>query len=113
VAHAYEADAPDHFGMFPLEQYNHIMQKVEPVAPIVRRVTKLEFIGRLGNDFDALFDASKTVVAVEKFMKMLDWATPEQDGTSIDLDDARVAYALNAFEGAGFIATGRAAEILA
>lgn len=113
VAYAYGADQPDHFGTFPLEQFNHIRQKEVEAAPVRRRVTKLEFIGRLGNDFDTLFDESKTVVAVEKFMKLLDWATPESDGTSVDLDDARVVLALNSFEQSGLIAAGRAAEVLA
>lgn len=112
VVHAYGADMPSHYETFPLEQYNHILQK-EVVVTVQRRVTKLDFVGRLGADFDTLFDASKVVVGVEKFMRMLDWATPEADGTSIDLDDARVVYALNAFEQAGLIAAGRAAEILA
>lgn len=112
VVYAYGADMPSHYETFPLEQYNHILQK-PVVIPIQRRVTKLDFVGRLGEDFDTLFDASKTVVDVEKFMRMLDWATPEADGTSIDLDDPRVVYAMNAFEQAGLIAAGRAAEILA
>ena len=113
VVHVYGADQPDHFGTFPLEQFNHIRQKEVEAAPVRRRVTKLEFIGRLDNDFDTLFDASKTVVAVEKFMKLLDLATPESDGTSVDLDDARVVLALNSFEQSGLIAAGRAAEVLA
>lgn len=113
VVHAYGADQPDHFGDYPLETYNHIRQIEVEAVPVRRRVTKLEFIGRLGNDFDKLFDESKTVVAVEKFMKLLDWTTPEADGTSVDLDDARVVLALNSFEQSGLIAAGRAAEILA
>ena len=33
VAYAYGADQPDHFGTFPLEQFNHIRQKEVEAAP--------------------------------------------------------------------------------
>ena len=78
-----------------------------------RRLSKLGFIGRLGADYRNILIASKTSVDVEMFVKQLDWATPDADGTSVDLDDPRVVYALNALEAAGLLASGRAAEILA
>lgn len=77
-----------------------------------RRVTKLEFISRLGSDFRNILTAAKSNVDVELFVKQLDWATPEADGTSVDLDDIRVIYALNSLETAGLIAVGRTQEIL-
>ena len=88
---------------------------VEPPAPYVppaRRLTKLAFVGRLGNDFYSILTAAKVNVDVEMFVKMLDWATPDPDGTSVDLDDHRVVFALNSLEAGGLIAAGRAAEIL-
>ena len=81
-------------------------------APVPRRLTKLAFVGRLGNDFATILTAAKSSVEIELFVKMLDWATPDPDGTSVDLDDPRVVYALNQIEAAGLIAEGRAAEIL-
>ena len=69
-------------------------------------------MGRLGNDFATILTAAKTSVEIELFVKMLDWATPDPDGTSVDLDDPRVVFALGQIEAAGLIATGRAAEIL-
>ena len=85
----------------------------EPVPePVMRRLTKLAFVGRLGADFATILTAAKSSVEVELFVKMLDWATPEADGTSIDLDDVRVIYALTTLEAAGLMAEGRAAEIL-
>lgn len=84
---------------------------VEPPPP-ARRLTKLSFVGRLGTDFATILTAAKASVEVELFVKMLDWATPDPDGTSVDLDDPRVVYALNTLEAAGLIAEGRAAEIL-
>lgn len=80
--------------------------------PVVRRLTKLGFVGRLGTDFPVILAASKVDVGVEMFVRMLDWATPDPDGTSVDLDDPRVIYALNQLEAGGVIGAGRAAEIL-
>ena len=117
VVHAYGADAPDHFADYPLEQFNHIMQKpvVEVAAP--RRVTKLDFVGRLGDDaFDYLLLMAKSSITIEKFVKLIDWATPEADGTSIDLDDPRV-QALRGLEtmliAADKVAAGWADSVLA
>ena len=81
-----------------------------PVGP--RRLTKLAFVGRLGNDFATILVASKQSVQVEMFVRMLDWATPDPDGTSVDLDDPRVIGALQALESGGLIAAGRTQEIL-
>ena len=93
----------------------HVEPVVEPdpvPTPVLRRLTKLAFVGRLGADFSTILTAAKASVEVELFVKMLDWATPDPDGTSIDLDDPRVIYALNTLEAGGLIAEGRAAEIL-
>ena len=90
VVYAYTADLPSHENIYPYDTYNHI-PKPEVVAPVVRRVSKLEFVARLGDDeFTALLGLARESVDVEKFVKMIDWATPEADGTSIDLDDPRV-----------------------
>lgn len=93
----------------------HVEPVVEPdpvPAPVSRRLTKLGFVGRLGTDFPVILAASKVDVGVEMFVRMLDWATPDPDGTSVDLDDPRVIYALNQLEAGGVIGAGRAAEIL-
>lgn len=84
----------------------------EEPAPPVRRLTKLAFVGRLGNDFASILTVAKVNVEIELFVKMLDWATPDPDGTSVDLDDPRVIYALNRLEEAQVLAPGRAQEIL-
>lgn len=83
-----------------------------PPPPPSRRLTKLGFVGLLGNDFPVILAASKQSLQVELFVRMLDWATPDPDGTSVDLDDPRVVYALTQLEAAGVIGEGRAAEIL-
>ena len=89
-----------------------VVEQPAPYVPPARRLTKLAFVGRLGADFYAILQAAKVNVDVEMFVKMLDWATPDPDGTSVDLDDPRVIYALNSLEAGGLIAAGRAAEIL-
>ena len=89
-----------------------VVEQPAPYVPPARRLTKLAFVGRLGADFYAILSAAKVNVDVEMFVKMLDWATPDADGTSVDLDDPRVVYALNSLEAGGLIAAGRAAEIL-
>lgn len=58
-----------------------------------RRLTKLAFVGRLGTDFATILTAAKQSVQVEMFVRMLDWATPDPDGASVDLDDLRVISA--------------------
>ena len=91
VVYSYTADTPDHTDVYPFAVYNHIVKKPEVPAQISRRMSKLEFVGRLGDAaFTELLELSKTSVSIEKFVKMIDWATPDADGTSIDLDDPRV-----------------------
>jgi len=91
VVHAYSADAPDHTDTYPFGTYNHILQKpVATVAPS-RRVSRLQFVARLGDAaFIALLTMAKQSVEVEAMMKLVEWATPDPDGTSIDLDDPRL-----------------------
>lgn len=71
----------------------------EPTATLLhpRRLTRLGFIGLLTQDeFTGLLAAAKGSVAVEMFVKMLDWATPDADGTSIDRDDPRTIAGVRA-----------------
>lgn len=76
-----------------------------------RRLTKLEFVALLGNDFTSILAAAKSSVDVEAFVMLVTLATPDPDGTSINLDDPRM-QALHQLEIAGVIGAGRAQEIL-
>ena len=119
----YQADAPIEWHGMEFADHDHVEYialvinndgSIEGVAvPVNRRLTKLAFVGRLGADFATILAAAKTNVQVELFVKMLDWATPEADGTSVDLDDQRVIDAMTTLEQAGLIGAGRAGEILA
>lgn len=111
----YSASLPIEWAGMEFATHEHTALAEEaPAAPVgPRRLTKLAFVGRLGDDFATILAASKHSIQVEMFVRMLDWATPDADGTSVDLDDPRVIGALQALEDAGLIASGRAREILA
>lgn len=107
VVHAYGADIPSHYETFPLEQYNHILQK-EVIAEPVRTVTKLEYLRRFTQvERIAIRAASTQSPELADYLAMLEIA---QD---IDLDDPDTVAAVTMLEQAGLIAAGRAAEILA
>ena len=114
VVHAYTADEPYPFEGMGFDVCNHIAEPVHVEQPSpARRLTKLAFIGRIGDEFAGILTAAKSNVQVELFVRMLDWATPDPDGTSVDLDDPRVVDALQTLEAAGLIGAGRAQEIRA
>lgn len=58
----------------------------------------------------AILTAAKSSVEVQDFVALLDTAAACQ--TMIHADDPDVVAGINAYEGAGLIATGRAAQIL-
>jgi len=114
VVHAYTADEPYPFEGMEFDICNHIAEVVQAAQQTPqRRLTKLAFIGRVGDEFAGILTAAKTNVQVELFIRMLDWATPDPDGTSVDLDDPRVVTALTTLEAVGLLGTGRAQEIRA
>lgn len=110
--YSYTSDAPVDFPQLPFADFYHVEEPSLPEPTPRRRVTKLEFIGLLGDDYRTILAASKQSIDVEMFVKMLELATPEQDGTSIDLDDSRTRYGLSQLEAAGVIGVGRTVEIL-
>ena len=113
VVYAYNADVAVDWPEYPFAEFNHIPQPPVIAPTPQRRVTKLEFVGRLGADYIPLLVLSKTNVGIEAFIKMIDWATPDPNGTSLDLNDPRIIDALSQLEQSGVLATGRSAEIRA
>lgn len=86
-----------------------------PVAqPVIsRRLSTLAFRDRFTMDEKrAIYTAAQTVVDVRIWLDDLNAATPDSDGTAVDLDDLRTVAGVQALEAAGLIGTGRAAEIL-
>ena len=108
VVHAYGADAPDHFTDYPLEQFNHILQKPVIAVSPQRIVTKLEYLRRFtGEERVTIRTVAKSNAVLEDYLALLELAE------EVNLDDADTVGAVSMLEGAGLIATGRAAEILA
>lgn len=78
-----------------------------------RRLTTLAFRDRFTLDEKrAIYTAALTSVDVKIWLDDLAAATPEADGTSVDLDDARTVAGVQGLESAGLLAAGRAAQIL-
>ena len=115
----YSATAPIEWHGMGFDTHDHkpLSEAVTDVTPRMeagRRLTKLAFVHLIGQDaFLNVLAAAKVNVEIEAFIKLIDWATPEADGTSIDKDDPRTIAGLQALEAAGLIAPGKAAEILA
>ena len=117
VIHAYGAGVPDHLATYPFETCNHVRVDEIVEAP-KRRVTKLEFIGRMGEQvFIAILGMAQHSVEMAAWVELVRMATPEQDGTSIDLDDPRTVAGLNALEpvliSQGIVSAGWAAGVVA
>ena len=114
----YIADAPVEWSDMGFDTHDHtgVPDEITDVTPRMetgRRLTKLAFVALIGQDaFLNVLAAAKESVELEAFVKLIDWATPEADGTSIDLADPRTVTGLQALEDAGLIAHGRAQEIL-
>lgn len=118
VIYAYTAEEPTEWPGMEFAQHNHIREiPAEPVPP-ARRLTKLEMIGRMGESvFVAIMGMAKESVAVAAWVEMVRMATPDPDGTSIDLDDPRTLAGLQALEPAliaqGVVTDGWAAGVVA
>lgn len=87
--------------------------------PIVgpRRLTKIQFIDRLGDPaYLAILTMAKTIVEIEAFVKRFEMATPDPDGTSIDLDDPRTVLGVTtigaALEAQSIVPAGWAQGVL-
>jgi|WetSurSiteA1Bulk_404760.scaffolds.fasta_scaffold45880_2 hypothetical protein len=78
-----------------------------------RRLSKLEFIELLTDtEYVTILTAAKESVQIEAWIRKMELATPDDDGTSIDLDDPRTQGGVQALELIGLIGEGRAEEIL-
>ena len=109
VVDAYGADTPDHADVYPFDTYNH-NRVVEVVSPPARRVTKLEFVARIGEAvYIAILGLAAESIDIAAWVKLLDLATPDPDGTSVDLDDPRTIAGLQALEPT-LIALGKVTE---
>jgi len=116
----YNYSASLDFAEFPEAGYEHaeVPEEVTPVVPKgPRRLTKLQFIDRLGDAaYVAILTMAKTNVLVEAFIRRFEMTTPEADYTSIDLDDPRTVAGVTqigeALEAAGVVGAGWAERVL-
>jgi hypothetical protein len=73
----------------------------------------LEFIDLLTDtEYATILGAARESVAIEAWIKKLELATPNDDGTSIDLDDPRTQGGVQALGLIGLLGDGRAEEIM-
>ena len=108
VVYAYTAETPTEWPEYPFAAYNHVLQIPEPAAPVVRIVTKREYLGRfMQAERVAIRTAAKQSAELEDYLELL--ALSED----INLDDPDLVLRLTRLEGVGMIAPGRAAEIRA
>lgn len=92
----------------PLAEFDHaeLVEDATPATPTVTRLTKLQFIDRMGDDaHKAVLQMSKVNVDVEAFVQRFELATPDVDGTSVDLADPRTVAGVTAI-GAALRAMG-------
>lgn len=122
----YEAATPipAHFGAgWRLEEV--VIAGPAPDAPVTpvpvyggrRRLSKLEFVELLGDAaYGAILVMQKQSVQVEAWVKKMELATPDADGTSIDLDDPRTQSGVMALgmmlEAQGVVSEGWAEGVL-
>lgn len=81
------------------------------------RLTKQEFFDRLGQAaVAAILTMAKQSVEVEAWVKRLDLATPDPDGTSVDLGDPRTVAGVHAIGAilvqSGVVPAGWADDVL-
>lgn len=77
-----------------------------------RTLTKLDLVSLLGASFKPILAASDSDLDARAFVKMVELATPDSDGYSINLDDPRLEYGLREFEAKGVIAGGETERVL-
>ena len=98
--------------------HNEIPEESEKVLAVPkRRLTKLEFIERLGDAaFAAVLEMAKASPELNAWVEKVKMATPDPDGTSVDLGDPRTIAGVNALEPAliaqGVVASGWADGVL-
>jgi len=99
----------------PFSDFDHVLLSPEDVVPVVtpvgqRRLTKLQFIDRLGDTaYMAILAMAKDSLLVEAFITRFEMTTPDPDGTSIDPDDPRTVAGVTAI-GAALVAQGVVSE---
>lgn len=123
LIYAYSAEVPVEHPGLEFATYNHVAEAQEIPDPS-KRLTKLQFRNlfttsekvtiEIASLDSPAADMSTRVQAasLRVFLADVESATPEPDGTSIDLLDPRTVAGVTALETYGLIPAGRAAEII-
>ena len=117
VVYAYTSDEPVEWPGMEYAAHNH-NKIIEVVEVPKRRLTKLEFIGRMGEQvFIAILGMAQQSVEMAAWVELVRMATPDPDSTSIALDDPRTVAGLTALEpvliAQGIVSAGWAAGVVA
>ena len=108
VVYAYTAETPTEWPEYPFAAYNHVLQIPEPVAPVVRIMTKREYLGRFTQaERVAIRAAASANPVLDDYLKLMELAQ------EINLDDPDTVAAVTLLEQVGLLAQGRGVEILA
>lgn len=117
----YSAMQPTEASGFNLDDFDHADITVTPVVDTSlyagrRLLTKLEFVALLGDTaYVALLGMARESVQVDAFVQLVDWATVDANGWSVNLDDPRMGQ-LSVLEPAlialGAVTEGWAQEVL-
>lgn len=120
--HRYVADSPIEWLGYEFAAHDHDAlpdegdESAEALPAVFggrRRLTKLEFLALLGHDeFKGVLSAASASIDVAAWVKMIDLATPEPDGTSVDLADARVQAGLAGLEAAAVLPAGTTERVM-
>ncbi len=111
----YSSDAPIEWDGMTFADFEHnLVEEPEPQPspppPVKPRLTKLQFIDRLGDAaYMAILAMAKDSLLVEAFIKRFEMTTPDPDGTSIDLADPRTVAGVTAV-GAALVTQGAVSE---
>ena len=117
VVYAYTSDEPVEWPGMEYAAHNHV-RVVEVVEVPKRRLTRLEFIGKIGEAaFVTIIAMAQQSAEIAAWVELVRMATPDPDGTSVDLDDPRTLAGLNALEPAliaqGVVSAGWASGVVA
>jgi hypothetical protein len=120
----YESDESIEWEGMDFSTHEHIAILNTPPTEIVttvyggrRKLTKLEFIELLGPvAYQTILTMSHTSVVVESEVKKFELATPDLDGTSVNLDDQRTIFFIQSIapvlEAQGIVTSNWAESVL-
>jgi len=123
-AYRYESELPTALHEMGFDTHDHVVQPTINADGSIegssnkRRLTKLDFIEKLGDDaFIAILQMAKSSPQIEAWVEKMKLTTPDPDMTSVNLDDTRTIEGIQAIgvalESQGVVSPGWADGVLA